>query len=64
MTKGKFRHMPVIHEGKVVGILSLGDLVKSLISSFKDSVDYLSEYIGGTGVAGHDEAFRETHSHK
>jgi len=64
MTKGKFRHMPVIHEGKVVGILSLGDLVNNLISSFKDSVDYLSEYIGGTGVAGQDETFRETQKYQ
>jgi CBS domain-containing protein len=55
MTKGRFRHIPVTQGGKIVGILSLGDLVKNLLASFKDSVDYLSEYIGGTGVAGKDE---------
>jgi len=57
MTKGRFRHIPVTQSGKIIGILSLGDLVKSVLSSFKDSVDYLSEYIGGTGVAGADETF-------
>jgi len=55
MTSGRFRHIPVTENGKVIGILSLGDLVKSILVSFKESVDYLSEYIGGTGVAGKDE---------
>jgi len=60
MTLGRFRHIPVTQGGKIVGILSLGDLVKNLLSSFKDSVDYLSEYIGGTGIAGSDDSFRAT----
>jgi len=51
MTKGRFRHVPVTQDGKIVGLLSLGDLVKSILSSFKDSVDYLSDYIAGTGAA-------------
>jgi CBS domain-containing protein len=61
MTKGRFRHIPVTQGGKIIGILSLGDLVKNLLSSFKDSVDYLSEYIGGTGVAGKDEQLLVNH---
>jgi len=64
MTKGQFRHIPVVQHGKIVGILSLGDLVKSLLSSFKDSVDYLSEYIGGTGVAGKDKNLLDSAHHK
>jgi len=31
MTYGHFRHLPVIHEGKVIGIISIGDIVKSMI---------------------------------
>ncbi len=31
MTYGHFRHLPVLHEGKVVGIVSIGDIVKSMI---------------------------------
>src|SRR4051812_40135599 len=28
MTRGKFRHLPVVHEGRLVGIISIGDVVK------------------------------------
>jgi len=48
MTNGKFRHIPVVKDGKIIGILSLADLVKSVLNSFKDSVNYLSQYVGVT----------------
>eukprot|EP00456_Euglypha_rotunda_P025271 TRINITY_DN2046_c0_g1_i1.p1 TRINITY_DN2046_c0_g1~~TRINITY_DN2046_c0_g1_i1.p1 ORF type:complete len:200 (+),score=16.62 TRINITY_DN2046_c0_g1_i1:129-728(+) len=54
MTNGRFRHIPVVQDNQIIGLVSIGDLVKSLITNFKDSVDYLSEYIGGRGIAGQD----------
>jgi len=47
MTNGRFRHIPVVQDNKIVGLVSIGDLVKSLLTNFKDSVDYMNEYVGG-----------------
>jgi len=47
MTNGRFRHIPVVQGNQIIGLVSIGDLVKSLISNFQDSVEYMKEYIAG-----------------
>ena len=45
MTEGKFRHLPVIEEGRVVGIVSIGDVVKSRLEELEQESKELREYI-------------------
>lgn len=47
MMNGKFRHMPVVSDGKVVGVLALGDLVKVVIAEQKFTIEQLESYISG-----------------
>jgi CBS domain-containing protein len=47
MTEGRFRHMPVIENGKLVGLVSIGDVVKARISSQEQEVDSLRAYVAG-----------------
>jgi CBS domain-containing protein len=48
MTEKRVRHLPVLHEGKLIGIVSIGDLVKSIINQQKFTIEQLVNYIGGT----------------
>src|SRR3954467_5895571 len=45
MTTGKFRHLPVVEEGKVVGLISIGDVVKWRVSEYETEQEALREYI-------------------
>lgn len=45
MTRGRFRHMPVKESGRVVGIVSIGDVVKSRIAETVRETEALKEYI-------------------
>lgn len=45
MTSGKFRHLPVIDEGRLVGLISIGDVVKSRVSEYEHEQEALREYI-------------------
>jgi CBS domain-containing protein len=45
MTKGRFRHMPVLRDGKVVGLISIGDVVKQRIAETEAESHSLREYI-------------------
>jgi len=45
MTHGRFRHMPVIENDRVVGIVSIGDVVKSRIAETVREAESLREYI-------------------
>lgn len=47
MTDKRIRHLPVIEEGKVVGVISIGDLVKSIIANQEYVIDHLEKYISG-----------------
>jgi CBS domain-containing protein len=48
MTGKHIRHVPVFDGGKFVGLISIGDVVKSTISQKDILIDHLSDYIGGT----------------
>lgn len=45
MSEKKFRHLPVTDGGKVVGVLSVGDIVTSLIIEQRQHINYLESYI-------------------
>ena len=45
MTEKRIRHLPVIDENKVIGLISIGDLVKSIISDQKFVIEQLEKYI-------------------
>ena len=45
MTTGKFRHMPVVEQGKLVGIVSIGDVVKSRVEEIEHDAAALRDYI-------------------
>lgn len=45
MTHGRFRHMPVLVDGELAGIVSIGDIVKSRISELEVERDSLSDYV-------------------
>ncbi len=45
MSTKKFRHLPVVEDGKVVGMISIGDVVTAIIKSQKETIDYLKDYI-------------------
>ena len=45
MTSGKFRHLPVVESGKVVGLISIGDIVKRRVMEYEHEQEALREYI-------------------
>jgi len=45
MTENHVRHLPVIEDNQLVGIVSIGDLVKAIISKQKDVIHQLENYI-------------------
>lgn len=47
MTAGRFRHMPVVEEGKLVGLITLGDVVKYRLEEVKMEKDALEGMIMG-----------------
>jgi len=47
MTSGRFRHLPVVEGGVLVGIISIGDVVKRLIEDQTSEVDSLKAYVAG-----------------
>ena len=48
MTTCHCRHLPVVENGKLLGIVSIGDLVKKMLDEKKSEVEQLSQYITGT----------------
>jgi CBS domain-containing protein len=47
MTEHRLRHLPVIDQGKLIGLISIGDLVKDIISEQKFIIQQLEHYIAG-----------------
>ena len=45
MTLGKFRHLPVVEEGRVVGLISIGDIVKRRVQEYETEQEALRDYI-------------------
>jgi len=50
MTDGRFRHMPVMEDGRLVGLVSIGDVVKARIMEQETEVDGLRAYVTGAGA--------------
>ena len=55
MTTERLRHLPVIERGDVIGIVSIGDLVKSIISDREFVIEQLEHYIHGRESGGKDQ---------
>jgi CBS domain-containing protein len=49
MTAGRFRHLPVVEDGALLGIISIGDVVKARITQQEHEVDTLKAYVAGGG---------------
>ncbi len=47
MTDHRIRHLPVVANGRVLGVVSIGDLVKSVIEDQRHTIDELNSYIRG-----------------
>lgn len=45
VTERRFRHLPVVHNGEVLGVVSIGDLVKAVIEDQQLELDQLQTYI-------------------
>ena len=51
MTDRRFRHLPVVEGGSVVGMLSIGDILRWLTMQQEDEIRHMSDYITGQGPA-------------
>jgi signal-transduction protein with cAMP-binding, CBS, and nucleotidyltransferase domain len=47
MTDKRIRHLPVMEQGRVIGVISIGDLVKTIIAEQKFIIEQLERYING-----------------
>ena len=45
MTRGKFRHLPVVEDSRVVGLISIGDVVKWRVGEYEREQEALRDYI-------------------
>jgi len=45
MTEGKFRHLPVLRDGKLVGLVSIGDVVKERLGEIERESEAMRDYI-------------------
>jgi predicted transcriptional regulator len=45
MTAGKFRHMPVVDQGRLVGVVSIGDIVKHRVKEMESESGAMRDYI-------------------
>ncbi len=47
MSENRIRHLPVLADGKVAGLISIGDLVQAIISDQQEAIEQLEQYISG-----------------
>ncbi len=47
MTERRIRHLPVVADGRVIGLISIGDLVQAIISDQQEEIEQLEHYISG-----------------
>ena len=47
MTEKRVRHLPVLDKGKLIGLVSIGDVVKAIIKEQRIEIEYLNDYIMG-----------------
>jgi CBS domain-containing protein len=47
MTKKKCRHLPVVDDGELIGLISIGDLVQAIITDQQEEIEQLEHYIAG-----------------
>lgn len=47
VTEQRIRHLPVVERGRMIGIISIGDLVKAVIEEQQQTIDQLERYISG-----------------
>jgi CBS domain-containing protein len=46
-TDSRIRHLPVVEDRQVVGVISIGDLVKAVIDAQAEQIEQLQRYIAG-----------------
>lgn len=47
MTKNRIRHLPVVDEGELIGVVSIGDLVNAVIDDQQQLIEQLERYVTG-----------------
>ncbi len=47
MTSGRFRHVPVVEDGRLVGVVSIGDVVKHRVAELEETNEQLNSFISG-----------------
>ena len=47
MTQQRIRHVPVVGDGKICGIITIGDIVKAQLKATQVQVQYLKDYLHG-----------------
>jgi CBS domain-containing protein len=48
MTQGRFRHLPIVADGQLIGLVSIGDVVKAMIEQSQQEVETLRTYVVGS----------------
>lgn len=48
MTRSRFRHLPIVENDELLGLVSIGDLVKSIVDDKENEIEHLSQYIAGS----------------
>ena len=47
MTENRFRHLPVVERGQLIGIVTIGDAVRAVMAEQRKTIEQLSSYISG-----------------